>query len=237
MELAATRQLVNTGPVRGEVVYVGSGAPGRELLADPRGKLALIDAASVASIQRVQEAGAVAVLSAQLVTPSGRPRPEITIPGMSLAKEAAQAIQTALQAGERVEVELVPGQASWGVVRLWDIRDKSTPVQVGTFATPSARQFPPPGPGLFLAPYAFVRGNRVYASWVTDGVRVIDIGDPTQPREVAHFVPPFDRSTMKLCTGPICGAWPAVFDVVEHDGLILAIDPQSGLWILRDLPR
>jgi hypothetical protein len=30
----------------------------------------------------------------------------------------------------------------------------------------------------------------VYASWYSDGVRVIDTSDPTAPREVAYFVPP-----------------------------------------------
>ena len=43
LELAITRQLVNSGPVRGEVVYVGTGLPGTELRADPKGKIALID--------------------------------------------------------------------------------------------------------------------------------------------------------------------------------------------------
>jgi hypothetical protein len=72
-----------------------------------------------------------------------------------------------------------------------------------------------------------VRGSRLYVSWYADGVRVVDIADPTQPREIGHFVPP-----------PLPGTASAVvWGVVEHQGLILLSDMQSGLWILRDLPR
>jgi hypothetical protein len=237
-ELSITRPLSETGPVRGPLAYAGSGAPGTDLLADPKGKIALIDSSAPTDILRLQEAGAVAVLSSRLTAGSGQPASPITIPGTRISAETADALKAALAAGEPVEVELVPGVATWGVVRLWNIEDRAKPVQIGTFATPAARQYPPPGPGLFLATYAFVRGHRAYVSWLTDGVHVLDIADPAHPREIAHFVPPFVRGETRICSGGLaCGAWPAVWEVVEHNGLILANDTQSGLWILRDPPR
>src|SRR6266508_4229127 len=35
-----------------------------------------------------------------------------------------------------------------------------------------------------------VVGETVYVSWYSDGIRVLDVSDPTNPREIASFVPP-----------------------------------------------
>lgn len=226
IEVSAGRQLVETGAIRGEVVYVGSGTPGTDYLRDPKGRIALVDTPMTAAVLlRAQEAGAVAVLSSGLRRAGGKPDTRLTIPGVSLKTETAEAIKGALAVGEKVAVELAAGAATWGFVRLWDIRDQANPVQVGSFATAHTRQFPPPPQGEFWANNTpSVRGSRLYVPWVTDGVRVVDIADPAQPREIGHFVPPVQ---------PI----PFVAGAVEHNGLILIADLASGLWIVRDLLR
>jgi hypothetical protein len=240
IELAYTRQLAATGKVRGEVVYVGSGQPGIDYLSDPRGKIALLDTVGAAHAVRLQEAGAVAVLLSKLQFRDSAPDVKLTIPGVSLAKETADAIKVALAAGEKVEVELETTPGSWGFLRLWDIRDRTRPVQVGTFATPDALRFPPRQPNFFAftAHNPFVRGNRLYASWYSDGIRVLDIANPAEPKEIGHFVPPFPEGTpvLKEPAGEF-GPYPQVWGVVEQNGLILMSDMQTGLWIVRDLPR
>jgi hypothetical protein len=146
--------------------------------------------------------------------------------------EVAETIKGALAAGQKVEVELTAGATTWGFLRLWDIGDRANPVQVGTFATPATGQYPLPRPGWFSVHNPVVRGNRLYASWYSDGVRVLDITDPAQPREIGHYVPPFEPGTPQRF-----GAFPLNWGVVEHNGLVLLSDMQTGLWVLRDVPR
>jgi hypothetical protein len=77
-----------------------------------------------------------------------------------------------------------------------DIREKSNPVTVSTFPVPDeqdyramAGEFGPhnlhenrPGP-------AFRSDRLVFGTYFNGGVRVHDISDPLQPKEVAYFVP------------------------------------------------
>jgi hypothetical protein len=242
-ELACTRPLAQTGPIRALVVYIGTGLTSEPLLADPQGKIALLqpgnsEATVRGQISRAQAAGAVAVLLSRPVGNPLRCSTPSAIPGMSLSKESAHAIQAALKKGETVEVELVAGASTWGFVWLWDIRNPTWPRRVGRFATPATRQFPP-RQGWFTAYRPVVRGNRLYVSWCTDGVRVVDIADPERPREIAHFIPPNLGAASPYpqpgTPGPY-GAFPMTWGATEHHGLILVSDMRTGLWILRDLP-
>jgi hypothetical protein len=240
VELSYTRQLAETRTVCGEVVFVGPGQASVEYLADPRGKIALMDTGGPAQALRAQEAGAVAVLVSRLQFRGARPDAKLTIPGVNLAPEAAETIKGALAAGEKVEVELETTPGSWGFLRLWDIRDRTRPVQVGAFATPDAQRFPPRQPNTlgFTAHNPESRGNRVYVSWYSDGVRVLDIANPAEPKEIGHFVPPFPEGTaIWEEPGSGFGPYPQVWGVAEQDGLLFLSDMQTGLWIVRDVPR
>ena len=66
--------------------------------------------------------------------------------------------------------------------------------------------------------------SLVYASWFSGGLRIIDIADPTQPKEVGHFIPE-----------PSAGqASPQSNDVdVDARGLIYLLDRNYGLDILE----
>ena len=78
-------------------------------------------------------------------------------------------------------------------------------------------------------------GDEVYASWYTDGVRVIDTSTPSDPREVAHFVPPSVNNPVKPSQRGVLTNTTQVWGVVvdETMGLIYLSDMNSGLWILR----
>ena len=67
-------------------------------------------------------------------------------------------------------------------------------------------------------------GTLVYAVWFGAGLRVIDVADPTRPREVAHFIP-----------NPVAGRRaPQSNDVMlDQRGLIYVVDRHVGFDILE----
>jgi hypothetical protein len=75
----------------------------------------------------------------------------------------------------------------------------------------------------------------VYASWYSDGVRVIDTSNLANIHEVAYFVPPATENPVKPPQrGTLTNTaqvWGVVVD--ESTGLVYAGDMNSGLWILR----
>jgi hypothetical protein len=65
--------------------------------------------------------------------------------------------------------------------------------------------------------------NLVYVAWFAGGLRIVDINDPFQPREVGYFVP-------KPAPGYELAA---TNDVFVKDGLIYLIDRWNGLDIVK----
>jgi hypothetical protein len=114
----------------------------------------------------------------------------------------------------------------WGFLRVFDTRDATNPVQVGTFATQGALNILPSGGFDFHSMHnIFVRGSQAYLSWYFDGIRVVDLSQPANPREVAAFLPP-------------AGTGPGLFWGIYVQGdLVLASDLLSGLFILKQKPE
>jgi hypothetical protein len=73
-------------------------------------------------------------------------------------------------------------------------------------------------------PYEYVGPNNlVYVTWFAGGLRIVDVSNPFQPREVGYFVP-----------GPAPGyELAATNDVFVKDGLIYLIDRWNGLDIVK----
>jgi hypothetical protein len=80
-----------------------------------------------------------------------------------------------------------------------------------------------------------VLGDRLYASWYSDGVRVLDIADPTRPREVGYFIPP--AQDLLPPDGAPLRRGPFVWGVFVRGDLVLITDEASGLYIVRELSR
>jgi choice-of-anchor B domain-containing protein len=117
-------------------------------------------------------------------------------------------------------------QGGWGYLRLFDIRNLAAPVQIGEIATPnsaSARR-----DGTYAIHNPFVVGDRAFLAWYSDGIRVVDIADPSEPREVASFVPPtaVDPYRSFPDTAQVWGVYVA-------GDLVLASDINAGLYVLR----
>jgi hypothetical protein len=88
--------------------------------------------------------------------------------------------------------------------------------------------------GVYSVHNAVIKGDRSYASWYSDGVRVVDLSDPGRPREVAWFVPPPapPRQTAATAQGGRRDM-PLVWGVFPWKGMVLASDMNSGLWVIR----
>ncbi|WP_267145152.1 LVIVD repeat-containing protein [Myxococcus qinghaiensis] len=76
-----------------------------------------------------------------------------------------------------------------------------------------------------------LRGNLLYVAWYHEGLRVLDVSNPTQPRQVAHF------NTFRE-TDPyrIDGIFDGAFGVrIPGDGHVYVVDSSRGLIILNEL--
>jgi hypothetical protein len=120
---------------------------------------------------------------------------------------------------------------------VFDTSSLEHPKLLSTFATESAV----PGTdgkvatdGVYSVHNAVIKGDRSYASWYSDGVRVVDLSDPGDPQEVAWFVPPptSPRQTAATAQGGRRDM-PVVWGVFPWKGMVLASDMNSGLWVFR----
>jgi hypothetical protein len=83
-------------------------------------------------------------------------------------------------------------ERGWGYTRIYDIRDKSNPKLIGDFRTDNSMEQIDPEtrrPGTYTVHDPKVRGNTLYLSHYSDGVRMVDISDPSNPKEIASYVP------------------------------------------------
>jgi hypothetical protein len=127
--------------------------------------------------------------------------------------------------------------AGWGYQHIYDLSDPAHPMEVGVFATENAI----PGAdgeialdGFYTAHDVVVAGDLAVASWYSDGVRILDLTDITQPVEVGSFVPPPAADPHGYWVAPDgTKAIPAVWGVQLVGDLVFASDINSGLWIFR----
>ncbi len=120
-------------------------------------------------------------------------------------------------------------EKSWGYVRVFDISNLASPVQVGAFQTPNSMSPNRMRKGDYSVHNPVVVGSRLYTSWYSDGVRVANISDPTKPGEIAYVVPPPSKDPLN-----VLGYVPEVWGVViDPRGCVLMSDMNGGLFIAR----
>ena len=126
-------------------------------------------------------------------------------------------------------------EKGFGYMRVYDYSRLSAPKQIGEYRTPNSLGTDDQGEGDYTIHNPLLVGTTVYASWYTDGVRVIDVSNARAPREVANFVPPATQNPVKPAQRSVLTnttqVWGVAFD--EATGLVYASDMNSGLWILR----
>jgi hypothetical protein len=124
-------------------------------------------------------------------------------------------------------------EKGFGYLRVYDYGDFDAPVQIGEFRTPNSLGTDDRAAGDYTIHNPFLVGETLYVSWYSDGVRVLDVSDPTNPTEVAHFVPPAAKNPVKPSQRGVLTNTAQVWGVVVDGGLVYASDMNSGLWILR----
>jgi hypothetical protein len=126
-------------------------------------------------------------------------------------------------------------EKGFGYLRVYDYSDPAGPVQIGEYRTPNSLGTDDQAAGDYTIHNPLVVGTDVLLSWYSDGVRVVDASDPTNPREVAHFVPPAAHNPVKPSQRGVltntAQVWGVAYDA--GTGLVYASDMNSGLWILR----
>ena len=129
------------------------------------------------------------------------------------------------------------GLESWGVSVIFDASEQGDPSGPSVYSVEHAlpdAEGRLPLEGTYSPSGAVVAGDYLYATWMSDGLRVLDLSDPTNPVEVASFVPPTRVDPQRHFAAPNGNiAMPLAWSVHVVDNLIYLSDANTGLWILR----
>lgn len=119
----------------------------------------------------------------------------------------------------------VPGD-TWGFARLWSLASPASPVSLSEIATP--RSLTSSVGGIYSAHNAQFVGSKLYLSWYSDGVRVVDVSNPARPQETAFYRPQPNAGV--LFGHPI----PLVWGVRVSAGLMYLSDMFFGLYVVTE---
>ncbi len=136
--------------------------------------------------------------------------------------------------------EAVLDHAADGIKYIWvfDNREPTNPISIATFPTPDEANYVAKG-GHFgphnlyeNRPDGLVSDQIIFSTYQNAGVRVHDISNAHQPREVAAFVPPeptqlADKRPNRNKVIQSCDVW------VGPDGIVYSNDFNGGLYILE----
>jgi PA domain/LVIVD repeat len=213
-------------------------------LANPAGKIALIERGACRfdnKIARAQQAGAVGVIvynqaggangdealilmgvdNPVLDGPEGIAGTPITIPAVFVQRSTGLLLR---DGAAPVTARAAAVFNGWGYLRFFDISDPANPVQLSTFATRNTNNEAVALDGIWSVHNPEAVGETLYASWYSDGIRVLDIDRPSRPREIASWTG----------RGAPAGAPPVnIWSVVPHRGFLLASDRDFGLYVLK----
>jgi hypothetical protein len=126
-----------------------------------------------------------------------------------------------------------------GLFYTWmvDVRVDSNPLPIGTLPTPRDRDYCTMGnfgPHNLHEnrPGSFQSEETIFATYHNAGVRVFDIRNAFEPKEIAFWVPPAPKKLVDTHTGVALA--PQSCDVyVTPDGLVYVSDWNAGLHVLQ----
>jgi hypothetical protein len=238
-EASAENRLPSTHALSGPLIDLGDGCtavtpvPGSIALADESlGRCSLAQ-----KTVQARASGAEALLVSRAQDPAtlqdGNGRAllfdqssDLVVPVVAVGRRDGQRLRSLGASGRTVLT--LPSTRPSGGLRIWDIRQPDNPVLLSVFRTPNAEDYPKDAVGGYTIHNLLAIGNRVLASWYSDGVRLLDLSDPREPREVATFVPPATPDPEgRQPTVPL------VWGVAHTGSLVLASDINGGLYVLR----
>ncbi|NMO21327.1 hypothetical protein HPC49_29940 [Pyxidicoccus fallax] len=113
------------------------------------------------------------------------------------------------------------GETNGAHLRVLDVTDPANIVKIGEF-----RMRP-----VTSIHNMILRGTRLYIAWYQEGLRVLDVSNPTQPRQVAHY-----NTFRETDPGRTDNIYEGAFGVrVPGDGHVYVVDSARGLLILNEL--
>ena len=123
--------------------------------------------------------------------------------------------------------------SAWSGLRIWDYSDPANPVLASTFdtvcsANPSDPSCDPRG--TYSSHNVIVEDNKAYISWYSDGVLIIDVGDPYNPVEIGRYHRA--GADFEAENGGIQDVW-GIYKV-ENSPWIYASDRNGGLYVLKE---
>ena len=192
-----------TGPLSGELVWIGRGCTASQ--GDTILNAGAFDAGDIAVVRR----------------------------GACFFEEKAAAAAS-LGASAMILANNVTNATPWGGVRIWDYSDPANPTLASTYFTRCSASTEPGGPcdpaGTYSVHNVVVEDDKAYISWYWDGMLVLDISDPKNPREIASF---FDdsRRFIRRNGGNNHDFW-GVYKIRGEDE-IYASDRNGGLYIFE----
>ena len=121
---------------------------------------------------------------------------------------------------------------------MFDIREPTNPVSISTFPTPDEADYCKKGAHFGPhnihenRPDTFVSSELIFATYQNAGIRVFDIRNAFQPKEVAAFVPPTPE---RLVDGRLNRAKviQSCDVLVTRDGVVYTTDFNGGMYILE----
>ncbi len=119
------------------------------------------------------------------------------------------------------ELDELAGTVARTRTLVWDVTDLDDPVLLREFLGETAAS----------DHNLYVKGRYMYQSNYAAGLRIIDVGDPTAPREVGHF----DTVPLGNNSAGFTGSWSNY--PYFPSGLIAVSSMREGLFILRHRPR
>jgi hypothetical protein len=223
--------LDTVGPIEAGLVDAGRACANDAMPANVRGQVAIAHEGGCQpgdKAARLAAAGARAVIvgvPGEAISEIGGGR--ASLPVVIVSEQDATALRDI--ASDTAARVTLPSERPWGGLRIWDIDDLGNPRQVAVYQTPNSLRFPAPDDGYYTVHNAEVIDDLAVASWWSDGVRVIDISNPSAPRELASYVPPAAPNPQRAIFPNRTMVW----GVAIAGDLILLSDVNSGLYVLR----
>ncbi len=159
---------------------------------------------------------------------------------------------------EGLSVTLKDNQGQWGAQRIIDF-SQNPPALAGTYRSPRSQVWPPPNDGVYSPRLARMAApDLALTTWMADGLRVLDVKNPSSPREIGSYVPPdVDDPSNQAGAGPtnlrdsenpnlLRGeSWPDRASVTGvgfipregNTGTVVVSDINAGLYVLNAVIR
>ncbi|RJS21925.1 hypothetical protein DRW03_16490 [Corallococcus sp. H22C18031201] len=105
-------------------------------------------------------------------------------------------------------------------LRVLDVTDPAHIVKIGEYSL-----------GTYSIHNMILRGTTLYIAYYQEGLRVLDVSNPTQPREIAHYATYRDSDPFRI--GDLFEG--AIGIRVPGDGFVYLVDTSRGLLVFKEL--